>query len=329
MTREVKDAVIGRSDKVDERCDTGRLIEHLGPGDVLFMDCGISATWLFGKCRDRGIDFVGRISNSWKPKILKTLGDGDYLVSVSAYVPDAYRGAACSVRLKLRMIAYQVGDDEPVRVLTSLRDPGKYPPREIALGYHLRWESELTFDEQKVHFVALQHGKQKTVFRSKTPEGVRQEVYGLLICYNLIRRLMLEAAATANVDPRYLSFVDSVRLIKLATTAYQKRCTPEWQAAVLNQLLADVAQTLNPRPRRPRHYPRLVKIKMSNYGCKTRTRGAGRHRDYVSELRNKPVVPPQLASSLAWLSSLLTALASQGPVSALVLLATDATLLKP
>jgi len=47
MTREVKDAVIGRSDKVDERCDTGRLIEHLGPGDVLFMDCGISATWLF------------------------------------------------------------------------------------------------------------------------------------------------------------------------------------------------------------------------------------------------------------------------------------------
>lgn len=284
VTREMKNVIVGRSDKVNERGDAVVLIKELGADDLLLMDCGFSAVWFFRKCRQRKMHLVARISSCWKPRILKTYGDGDYLVSVSGDVPKAYRGAAASASLKLRMVVYQVGDDEPVRLLTSLLDPEQYPARELALLYHDRWESELSYDEQKVHLIPLQHGKQKTVFRSKMPDGVRQEVYGMLISYNLVRGLMNEVATTANVDPRHLSFVETLRLIDLATVAYQCARTPRARAAVRQRLAHDIAETLNARPRRPRHYPRVVKIKMSNYGCKKGIH-CGCHRDYATELK--------------------------------------------
>lgn len=142
---------------------------------------------------------------------------------------------------------------------------------------------ELTYDEQKVHLIPLQHGKQKTVFRSKAPEGVRQEVYGLLLAYNLVRGLMNEAATAKQLDPRHLSFVETLRLIDLATTVFQQARRPVKRGAVRQRLINDLAETVNTRPRRPRHYPRVVKIKMSNYGCKKGSH-CGCHRDYVQEL---------------------------------------------
>lgn len=287
VTREVRNVVVGRSDKVNERGDAVVLIQELGAGDLLLMDCGFSAAWFFRKLLQRRMHFVARISNCWKPKILKTFGDGDYLVSVSGVIPKGYRGVVASARLKLRMIIYQVGDDEPVRLLTSLLDSEQYSASELAVLYHERWESELTYDEQKVHLIPLQYGKQKTVFRSKTPDGVRQEVYGLLIAYNLVRGLMKEAAASKDLDPRHLSFVETLRLIDLTTPAHQQARSPKQKAAVRQRLVNDVADTVNTRPRRPRHYPRVVKIKMSNYGCKNSTH-CGCHRDYAAELQPVP-----------------------------------------
>lgn len=274
ITREVKDVVLGRSDKINERADVVQLIEHLGLGDLLLMDMGISAAWLFKACRRRGVHVLARIPSTWKPKIVRENGPGDYVVQVA---PKDCPG----VRLKLRMIEYQVGDDQPVRLLTSLMDR-RYRPRDIALLYHARWESELIYDEQKVHLAPLQHGKQKTLCRSKSPDGVRQEVYGMLTAYNLVRRTMAEAADTKGLDPRHLSFVETLRLIELATPAYQRATSDTERSAVWSRLLQDIVDTLNPRPRRPRHYPRCVKIKMSNYALK---RSGGRYRDYETELK--------------------------------------------
>lgn len=321
VTHEVKNVVVGRSDKVDERGDAVVLIQELAAGDLLLMDCGFSAVWFFRRCLERKMHFLARISNCWKPKILKTNGDGDYIVSVSGVIPKAYRGtaASASARLKLRMIVYQVGDDEPVRLLTSLIEPEQYTASELALLYHERWESELAYDEQKVHLVPLQHGKQKTVFRSKTPDGVLQEVYGMLVAYNLVRGMMNEAAAANNLDPRHLSFVETLRLINLATTAYQRTRSPRKQAAICRQLINDIAETVNTRPRRPRHYPRVVKIKMSNYGCKNGTH-CGCHRDYAAELRPIPIARRHLCSAVASLSSILSASAAPVLASAQVLL---------
>jgi hypothetical protein len=52
------------------------------------------------------------------------------------------------------------------------------------------------------------------VLRSKTPELVRQEFYGLLLAPYAVRALMHEAALKAGLDPDELSFVHRVRVIR-------------------------------------------------------------------------------------------------------------------
>jgi len=57
-------------------------------------------------------------------------------------------------------------------------------------------------------------GGSKIVLRSKTPELVRQEFYGLMMAHFAVRGLMHEAALKADIDPDELSFVHSVRVVR-------------------------------------------------------------------------------------------------------------------
>jgi hypothetical protein len=67
--------------------------------------------------------------------------------------------------------------------------------------YHQRWEIETAFDALKTHLRGAQ-----IVLRSKTPELVKQEFYGLLMAHFAVRGLMHEAALKADEDPDRLSF---------------------------------------------------------------------------------------------------------------------------
>jgi len=58
------------------------------------------------------------------------------------------------------------------------------------------------------------------VLRSKTPELVRQEFYGLLMAHYAIRGLMHEAALRADEDPDRLSFVHTVRVVQRRLPRY-------------------------------------------------------------------------------------------------------------
>jgi hypothetical protein len=68
---------------------------------------------------------------------------------------------------------------------------------------------QTTLDELKTHLRGAQ-----IVLRSKTPELVRQEFYGLLMAHFAIRGLMHEAALQADEDPDNLSFLHAVRVVQ-------------------------------------------------------------------------------------------------------------------
>lgn len=99
---------------------------------------------------------------------------------------------------------------EPIyRLLTTILDPDKAPAQEMAALYHERWEIETAFDELKTHLRGS-----KIVLRSKTPDLVRQEFYGLLMAHFAVRGLMHEAALRAHEDPDRLSFIHAVRVVR-------------------------------------------------------------------------------------------------------------------
>ena len=144
------------------------------------------------------------------------LADGSYLSRIYPSEKDR-RGQTNAIRV--RVLEYRlegVTDAEPIyRLITSVLEPQQGPAQELAALYHERWEIETAFDELKTHLRGA-----GIVLRSKTPDLVRQEFYGLLMAHFAVRALMHEAALTANEDPDRLSFIHAVRVVRRKLAAF-------------------------------------------------------------------------------------------------------------
>ncbi len=138
--------------------------------------------------------------------------------------------------------------------------------KELAFHYHKRWDIELCFDEIKTHQCATLRGQMPTLFRSKRPELVAQELYAMMVAYNLIRELMLEAAGESQQNPLLLSFLDCLQLLIDAIPQMSKpNLTEQMVQQQQRYLRALLAEATIDRPRRPRVNARVVKIKMSKF----------------------------------------------------------------
>ncbi|MEV4249992.1 transposase [Streptosporangium canum] len=73
------------------------------------------------------------------------------------------------------------------RLLTTLTDPVTHPAVELVRLYHERWEIETAYAELKSTILG---GR---VLRARTPDGVEQEVWALLIVYQALRTAMTDA----------------------------------------------------------------------------------------------------------------------------------------
>ncbi len=144
------------------------------------------------------------------------LPDGSYLSSI--YLSAANRRRQLN-GIRLRVVEYRLdgveGSEPLYRLATSILDPAQAPAKELAALYHERWEIESAFDEWKTHLRGAQ-----IVLRSKTPELVRQEFYGLLMTHFAIRGLMHQAALRAKEDPDRLSFLHAVRVVPRKIAAW-------------------------------------------------------------------------------------------------------------
>ena len=138
-------------------------------------------------------------------------------VDVFERLPDgSYRGRLRyeGPEIPVRVIVYRVeGAKEPVRLVTNELDYRKAPAIELANLYPQRWEIELGFDELKSHVSESRLG-----LRSKKPELVKQEIYGLFFLHWALRDLIHDAAIAHARDPDTISFVRAVRLVKLHFT---------------------------------------------------------------------------------------------------------------
>jgi Insertion element 4 transposase N-terminal/Transposase DDE domain len=186
------------------------VVEQLQPGWLCLADRLFFGFELWQKATSTGADLLWRVKTSRILAPVKRLCDGSYLSKIYPSNKDRERDRNGQI---VRVIDYQLTglkDAEPsYRLVTSLLDERQAPALELAALYHERWEIEAAFDELKTHL----RGR-KIVLRSKTPELVYQEFYGLMLAHFAIRGLMHESALRAQVDPDELSFVHAVRVVK-------------------------------------------------------------------------------------------------------------------
>src|SRR5690349_19998707 len=107
--------------------------------------------------------------------------------------------------------------------------------------------------------------EREETIRSKSRAGVEQEMWGILLAYNLIRLEMERIADEAEVEPTRISFVTALRMIR---SEWEWSWTSRSPGAIpkhLRRLREDIVRFVLPERRSERAYPRAVKLKMSNY----------------------------------------------------------------
>ena len=160
---------------------------------------------LWEECLDTGAALLWRVSKSWKLEKTQKFKDGSWLSTIRSP-----QGRGPRKERTVRVIQYEVeGSDDVYRLVTSILDPDEAPADELAQIYTQRWEVESVFDEMKTHLKGA-----RMLLRSKKPELVEQEFWGLLIAHRAIRSLIHDAALAHNKDPDDISFVSSVRIVR-------------------------------------------------------------------------------------------------------------------
>jgi hypothetical protein len=161
----------------------------------------------------------------------------------------------------VRIIRYRRAGFKTRILITSLLDPKLYPAKEIAELYHERWEIEIAYDEIKSQTL-----ENKTTLRSQSPERVRQEVYGLLIGYNLVRREMEGMAQKLKLPANRISFQATLLMMR-DLFYWAEVAKPGKLPAMLAEMRLKLERFVLPERRR-RSYLRVVKIRVSKYPVK-------------------------------------------------------------
>ncbi|RPI16472.1 MAG: IS4 family transposase [Acidobacteriales bacterium] len=186
------------------------VVPRLRKGMLCLADRFFPSYKLWQAAAKTGADLLWRTRQNARLDVDRRLSDGSYLSRIYASTSDRRNQRKGIV---VRVIDYRlkdVKDAQPIyRLITTILDPAQAPAKELAALYHERWEIETALDELKTHLRGAQ-----IVLRSKTPELVEQEFYGLLMAHFAIRGLMHEAALRADEDPDRLSFLHSVRVVQ-------------------------------------------------------------------------------------------------------------------
>lgn len=193
----------------------GEVIASLGNGMLCFADRYFPGFSMWNRARDTGAELLWRVNKTWSLQCETRLADGSYLSRIYSREDQRKRENGVVVRVIEYTLEGIAGAEPAYRLMTTILDREAAPARELAALYHERWEIETAFDELKTHLRGP-----KIVLRSKTPELVQQEFYGLMMAHFAIRGLMHEAALVADKDPDCLSFLHAVRVVRRKMTEF-------------------------------------------------------------------------------------------------------------
>ena len=201
------------------------------------------------------------VKSNVKYEVVQKLGRNDQLVILRTTPQSRKKNEALPEQIQARLITYQKNGKE-FRVLTSLLNSKEYPAAEVLELYQHRWQIELGYREIKQYQL-----KSEYTLRSLKPDMIAQELWGILLGYNLVRQCMIVAAEHAGVEPNRLSFVDCALTFKHFILQLSPNYDEDiWEREFLRTLWVmshyQIART------KKRSYPRVVRPKPSKYPTK-------------------------------------------------------------
>lgn len=237
-----------------------RLIAQTPDHSLTLFDRGYYALGLLHQWQRTGTErhWLLPLKKGAQYRVLARLGSGDERVELSTSPQARRKWPELPATLHARLLSKTI-KGKRVQILTSLVDATRYPGAEIVDLYGHRWEIELGYREMKQYLL-----QNRLTLRSKKPEMVRQELWGVLLAYNLLRYQMAQMAYSLDgVEPNELSFSRaSLFLIKELTL--MPAVSPGRLPEVLRDMLAMAPAFVLPH-RRERAYPRAVKRRPQKY----------------------------------------------------------------
>jgi hypothetical protein len=249
-TRTLIDAVFGPT-TTGETSYAPALLRSLRRGMILLADRNFAAKDLIADVAATGAEVLVRLKNGRRMPMLARYDDGSYLSTLGA--------------VRVRVIEAEITITTAAgrhtglyRLATTLLDHHRHPATELIQLYHERWEIETAYLELKSSILG---GR---VLRARTPTGIEQEVYALLVVYQLLRTAMADATSTiADTDPDRASFSiawQAARDQLIQATNVIADTTIDLIGAIGRYVLANLMPA-----RRPRISPRIVKRAISKY----------------------------------------------------------------
>jgi hypothetical protein len=253
------------------------LLDRLRAGDVVVADRYYCSYWLIALLRALGVDVAFRLHHMRKYDFRRgrRLGRGDHLVtwakperpewmSVAMYesLPDTL--TIREVRFPVRMPGYR---STSIIVATTLCDAEEYGKGDVADLYHMRWHAELDIRaiKQTLHMEHLS---------CKTPEMVRRELWVHWLGYNLVRKVMAQAAWERGLQPRQISLAGALQTLEAFRWFLIGVC--EEKREMLLRVLAVALATHKVGNRPGRCEPRCVKRRPKPYPLLLKTRAEAR-----------------------------------------------------
>ncbi|MEU1056690.1 IS4 family transposase [Streptomyces sp. NPDC005876] len=252
-TRTVLDAVFGPTSN-GETFYAPSLVRSLREGMIVLLDRNFAVQALVEAVTRTGAHVLVRVKEHRRLPVLGRFANGSYLSGLGS-VP--VRVIDCEITLSTsqgrRTCAY--------RLVTTLTDPHTHPAAEVIRLYHERWEVETSYLEIKSTILG---GR---VLRARTPAGVAQEVFALLVTYQVLRLAMADATGTRpDTDPDRASFsiaLNTARDLLVQAAGIFDNTTVDLVGNIGRRVLASLMPD-----RRVRTRPRVVKRAISKYNAK-------------------------------------------------------------
>ncbi|MGY6214396.1 IS4 family transposase [Methylolobus aquaticus] len=248
-----------------ERALLATLLPHLESTDLLLMDRGFPAVWLFTLLQQRGLPFLARLDGTQWPCVDAFLRSGqDDTVVTRCVGAEARKQAAAAGQtvtdntLTFRLLKVVMPNGTVEVLATSLTDAETYPATAFADLYHARWTIEEAFK-------LLKHRLHLEQFTGELPESIRQDFHAKVFTANLAQALARasHAALPADQAQRYRpNLTHLLQSLKPLFAWLIQRVSPE-QVLTLLELAGNTLQLrrpgrsaprplhrVNPRPRR-------------------------------------------------------------------------------